>query len=382
MRARGSERAARQVGRGALIVLLLGLLAIPLRSRSSGEHLRVIGAPAPPAPATTTLPPVPRLAAPSSDIDIPPPPIVGQPPAELAEWQDPASPPIDPGGIDLSSARGAHVWALVIGINDYSGSTSDLRAAVADADDMVAALNRFGVPASNILELTDANADGAGILSGIRWLESVAAPDDTAVVFYAGHTRKLGPSTEAAIAADGAPLPDWYLADKLKALQSRDAWIVMASCYGGGFDELLAPGRILTAAAGANELAYESSALGRSYLGEYLVRRALLNGEARSATVQDAVSWAQAALAQEAPARMLTEVDDSLAPVSLDGVPRTTLNGPPAAPPAPPPAAPVPAPAPAPSPPPAPPASPPPPSSPAPRPCRNLLGLLCPSGTG
>jgi len=50
----------------------------------------------------------------------------------------------------------------------------------------------------------------------------------------------------------------------------------MAACYGGGFTELMAPGRILTAAADANSLAYENESFGRSYLDEYLIHQALL----------------------------------------------------------------------------------------------------------
>jgi hypothetical protein len=135
------------------------------------------------------------------------------------------------------------------------------------------------------------------------------------------------------------------LGQHLESLLAHDAWIVMASCYGGGFTELLRPGRVLTAAAGADDLAYENDAYGRSYLGEYLVRRGMLL-HAAGPTAQQAFQYAQDALQQEHPDRVLTEVDESTAPVSLDGVHRDQVPPPtqPAPPPTTAPSAPPPAP--------------------------------------
>lgn len=84
----------------------------------------------------------------------------------------------------------------------------------------------------------------------------------------------------------------------------------MAACYGGGFDEVLAPGRTLTAAAGPNDVAYESSAFGRSYLGEYMFRRAMIEGAAND-TVQSAFAWARARISQEYSGREPVQMDAS-----------------------------------------------------------------------
>jgi hypothetical protein len=45
-----------------------------------------------------------------------------------------------------------------------------------------------------------------------------------------------------------------------------DAWITLATRFAGGFTELLAPGRVLTAASPDGQLAYESRTLAHSYL--------------------------------------------------------------------------------------------------------------------
>src|ERR1043166_9689621 len=96
----------------------------------------------------------------------------------------------------------------------------------------------------------------------------------------------------------------------------------MAPCDGGRFPEILKPGRILTAAADANSLAYENESFGRSYLEEYLIHQGLLEKLSAGPTAQDAFNYAQAGLQRDYPDRTLTEFDQSTEAISLDGVHR------------------------------------------------------------
>ncbi|MEO7430370.1 MAG: caspase family protein, partial [Acidimicrobiales bacterium] len=194
------------------------------------------------------------------------------------------------------------VFALVVGINDYPGSRSDLRAAVADADTVDAALSGFGVPAANRVVLRDGQARRGQLVASIRALVATAGSGSTVVFAYAGHVRKLGRSTEAIVAADGGLLRDDELAALLAPLTTQSVWLLMASCYAGGFTEALAPGRILTAAADANSLAYESPALNGSYLVHHMVREGWLEGRAGS-SVQEAFAYAQARINELYPNR-------------------------------------------------------------------------------
>jgi len=82
----------------------------------------------------------------------------------------------------------------VIGIDDYQGKVPNLHSAVADAGDMVAALAAFGVPANQVLELEDRQADGAAIRAAVGWLVAHSTSATTAVLFYAGHVEKLAPT--------------------------------------------------------------------------------------------------------------------------------------------------------------------------------------------
>ena len=269
-----------------------------------------------------------------------------------------------------------NVYGLIVGINDYPGTTSDLQGAVPDAEDMSDVLAMYGVPADNVRTLLDGDAGTPQINDGLSWLVGATKPDSTVVLFYAGHVRKISDQTEAIIASDGGVLPDWYLAKQLESLPAHNVWIVMAACYGGGFTELMAPGRVLTAAADANSLAYENDSFDRSYLDEYLIHQGLLEKRGDGPTAQQAFNYAQAALERDYPDRTLTEFDQATEAISLDGVhraapasssdgsggsPDTTIPG-------------VPNPD---DPPPSPPSGP--PSTPPP--CQNLLGLLCPPGS-
>ena len=236
--------------------------------------------------------------------------------------------------------RDGGVWAVIVGIDDYPGTDADLKAAVADARDVDSALAAYGVPASHRLVLLDGQATADNIRGGLAWMTGRASADSTAVFFYSGHVRQVAGDpahdgenvAEAIVAADGDNVYDGQVADLLRNLEARTAWIGIAACYGGGFDNALAPGRILTAAAGENDVAYENSSLGHSYMVEYMVRRAMLQGKAPG-SVQDAFAWARAQIAHDYPNRQPIIIDRSRGPVVLGRtVAATPENRRPAAP--------------------------------------------------
>jgi hypothetical protein len=207
------------------------------------------------------------------------------------------------------SNRQAGTWAVVIGINDYPGSSNDLNSAVNDANDVVQAFQSLGVTGDHILALRDGQVTRSTLLQSISWLASKTAPNAVAAFFYAGHVRKAAHGNEEIVTSDGSAVSDAELARALDRVQATRAWIGIAACFGGGFDEVLdRPGRVLTAAAGANAEAYENSALDRSYMVEYMIRQGILQGRA-SATVQTAYSYAVQRISQEHPGREPVEYE-------------------------------------------------------------------------
>jgi hypothetical protein len=268
-------------------------------------------APSPPAPAPT------EVAAPAP-VDRP----IVAPPSFSAPPSRPARPPkaitARPG------ARDGGVWAVMVGIDDYPGQQADLRAAAADAREVDGALAAYGVAPNHRILLLNGTATAANITRALQWLTSHASSSATAVFFFSGHVRQAygdldrdGEDVdEALVGADGQHVYDGDVARLLRPLQARSAWIGIAGCYGAGFDDALAPGRTLTAASVETDVAYENSALGHSYLVEYMVRRAMLQGRA-AASVQQAFSWARSEIARDYPGRVPVMIDRSAAPVVL-----------------------------------------------------------------
>jgi hypothetical protein len=218
------------------------------------------------------------------------------------------------------------VFALLIGIDDYPGRRGDLRAAGADVELVDAALAGFGVPAGNRVVLRDGQATRTGVVTAIEALVRQGGPDATYVLGFAGHARKLDRDTEAVVLADGEVLRDTELAALLAPASTQDVWVLLASCFAGGFTELLAPGRILTAAAGANQLAWEDPRLNASYLVHHLVREGWLEGRA-GPSVQEAFAYADATLVRERPNRRPVQIDERGQPLVLGaGDPTTAID--------------------------------------------------------
>lgn len=255
------------------------------------------------------------------------------PPAVLTGELAPALPVAAPFAASGSAVDG-EVLALVIGIDDYPGRRSDLRAAVADAETIDAALHGFGVPAGNRVVLRDGQARRDAVVEAIRSLAARATDRSTVVFAYAGHVRKVGPGREALVTADGGLISDQELAVLLAPTAAERMWLLLATCYAGGFTEALAPGRILTGASGADQLAYESPDLKASFLVHHLVREGWLEGMA-GPSVQEAFAHADAALAATRPERRPVQTDDLGTPLVLGAGTPSAVAGQPAAAPAP-----------------------------------------------
>lgn len=272
--------------------------------------------------ATTAPPPAPAARPATVEVTAAPVPAVEAMPVAPEHFDGPPA-PAPPAALPPGPAGGG-TWAVVVGIDDYPGGRHDLRSAGNDADDMDALLARAGVAPERRLRLRDGQATADVLRRSLDWLVARAGPGSTAVFFFAGHVRRVAGTTEALVGADGGLVADREVARRLAGLRATRTWLVLAACYGGGFVEALGPGRILTAAAPADRLAYENLTLRRSYLVDYLIRRALLEGQA-PASVERAFAWAEAQVRREHPARVPVQFD------RLDGELDLPLAGPMAA---------------------------------------------------
>jgi hypothetical protein len=275
-----------------------------------------------PAPAVPRgAPQEPVIASATADLPIAGDVAIAPPPLEFDAAPAPSAPA--PAQLELPALRSTspgEAFAAMIGIDDYPGHSSDLTSSVNDAEDVNLALHGFGVPAANRVVVRNTEASARTIRRAVQWLVDRSTPDSTVVLFYAGHVRKLDSDTEAIVGADGRLVTDRELADLLAPLQARRVWIVMASCFSGGFTEVLAPGRILTAASGPDSLAYENTSFNRSYLVEYLVRKGWIERHAGS-SVQAAFGYAEASLRRDYPNRVPMQFDEVGEPLTFTSAP-------------------------------------------------------------
>ena len=221
---------------------------------------------------------------------------------------------------------GGGVWAVVVGIDDYPGSGRDLRAGIADAAQMEKVLDLYGVPDTQRSVLVGDVATRDAVMGSFDWLADNAGLDSTVLLFFSGHVRQVGGDPdgdgedvdEVLVLADDQTISDAEVAAALDGTIARRAWLAIAGCYAGGFDDAMAPGRILTGASPEGALAYENDRFRLTYLVEYMLKRAILEGAAPT-SVQDAFAWALAALREDYPSRLPVMIDEVGGPLVLAG---------------------------------------------------------------
>jgi hypothetical protein len=219
--------------------------------------------------------------------------------------------------------------AVIIGIDDYPGKDSDLVAAAADARTVRRLVTRLGFGQVVVLLNRDATRDA--ILWSARWLARRSRPGTVGMFFYAGHVRRVYGAAdgdpemvdEALLAADGELVPDGELAAALRPA-TGPLWLAWAGCYAAGFSDAATRGRVSSYASGEESLAWESPALGRSFMVEYVVERAML-GAGRT-SVEAAHAYARRHM-RHRPPRFRPLLDDRLqGPLDLVG-PRSSSEG-------------------------------------------------------
>jgi hypothetical protein len=260
---------------------------------------RTPAAAAPSPPGITATAPTPTTALPAP---VPAPAVAASPPLPVAVHE---AVPMQHTRVQntmraLPPGTGG-TWAVVLGVDDYQGN-GNLQAGVADANEIVATLLDADVPGDHILLLRNWEVTPASITAAADWLVDHVGEDGLAMFAWAGHVRALGPTTEALATGNGGLVTDVTLAAHLRQLRSRRSWFLIAGCYGGGFNEILGPGRLLTAASTADHEAYENTLLGHSYVVEYVVRRGLHRREGPR-VISGAVAWAQQKIQKEHPGR-------------------------------------------------------------------------------
>lgn len=175
----------------------------------------------------------------------------------------------------LGPLCGGTKYALVMGINDYPGTSSDLSFCVADAESVRTVLvDHYGFTSGNVTFLKDRQVTREAIDDYIQSLEGKVTAADEVVFFYSGHGSKGRADDGDSLKTDQAIVVcnstytgfDFVWDGELKSifsiLDTTRVLFAFDSCYAGGMTVLGAPGREVVMACTSSALSYESSAYG------------------------------------------------------------------------------------------------------------------------
>ncbi len=167
-------------------------------------------------------------------------------------------------------------WALLVGVNQFQGSTRPNHGAVGDMEAMRELLVRSGWPADHIRVLTDGAATASAIREGLAWLAANSSESSFSVFGYSGHVKQRG-NTVYLWPHDNEWIPDVEVAENLRRIRGY-GWTHIAGCEAAAFDKgVSSPRMVVTASSQGNEKSYEyTNGVGRSVFGSLLVDNGML----------------------------------------------------------------------------------------------------------
>lgn len=235
-------------------------------------------------------------------------------PAQANAYVDPAIP-------------ATNYWALLIGINDYAGSTRDNVGSYQDARDLRKHLLSLGWHSDHIALIANRDATATRIIQGIRWLASKTDSSSVVVFHYAGHEKPLKTSSDgdnesrdvALWVADNKLIVDGVLGREMGKVAASKMWIDLAVCRAGGFSDagMVKSGRIITFSSPESELSYEDPGLHHSVFGWYVIMEGMRQGLGDSngdgiVTVEEAYKYARPLVVDRTDGRQHPKISDNL----------------------------------------------------------------------
>lgn len=129
---------------------------------------------------------------------------------------------------------------LIISIDKYK-HWPQLNNAVADANQLEEILkSKYGFEEANVIQVQDTLANRQGIINGFKELIGKVGPNDNVVVYFSGHgyfDAELGEGywipVDAEKGADGDYLPNSFMMQLMKKVNSKHLFLVADACFSG-----------------------------------------------------------------------------------------------------------------------------------------------------
>jgi caspase domain-containing protein len=219
----------------------------------------------------------------------------------------------------------SNYWALLIGINDYAGSTRDNIGSYQDASALASYMVSLGWQSDHILVMANRDATAGQIVEGMRWLQSKTDDSSVVVFHYSGHEQPTRSSSDgdnesrdvALWAADNRLVLDGVLGRELGRVRSASMWVNLAVCRAGGFSDpgTTGPGRIVTFSSPESELSYEDPTVKHSVYGWFTIVEGMRQGLADAngdsvVTVEEAWRYARPYVTDRTDGRQHPAVSD------------------------------------------------------------------------
>ena len=161
------------------------------------------------------------------------------------------------------TAAPADRYAFLVGITNYRPPTHDTIGAANDVEFIAKMLVARGWLPQNIRMVTDGQATGSAVRSGLTWLAGKSTPGTFTFFHYSGHVKQVG-STETLWPVDRAFVHDTEMASILSRGTGK-MWIDIAGCEAGGFMGKLPSSRVLfSGSSTAAQKSYEYPDWGKS----------------------------------------------------------------------------------------------------------------------
>jgi hypothetical protein len=197
----------------------------------------------------------------------------------------------------------AQRWAVLIGVQDYAGTTHSTYGARGDVNAIRTALLRSGWRSDHILTLLDGQATGQAVINAMAWLADHSSAGTFSLFHFSGHvciSSRGGcpPGHTYLWGYDNRFIPESTVGAVLNAVQGR-AWFDFAGCEAGAFDVgLHSAKRLVTGSSQANETAYEQPDWNESVWSGLVWDQAFLQGKAGAkpgkATIGQMVAYGKA----------------------------------------------------------------------------------------
>lgn len=181
--------------------------------------------------------------------------------------------------INPKSVTPKESYAIVIGIENYPGSSYDLSYCRDDAVSIRSMLlYDYNFEDGNIITLYDSAATKAGIDNAFTTIRSQITSNDVFVFYYSGHGGSDGGGQFLCPYNSLPSSPSYYYDDdeldtQLNNLNGAEKFVILDSCHSGGFiSECQASGRYIMTACATSQYSWETPGLRHGVFTYYFLR--------------------------------------------------------------------------------------------------------------